>query len=235
MNAIRVQEGQKIDYTPSAAVDSGDIIDLGDILGVAERAIAASAVGALSVSGVFRLIKDGTTGPVFAVHDPVFWDTVNELAVRTGGSGCLYFGTCVEAAGTNQAWVDTELAPNNLPGHMANMLWEDVTLAGGSKTLDIQDCGKVMNVTVGHASNVVTLPAIAAGFSFIVRCGLTGQRVAVSPNASDKLMGADLGGTDNKDQILAAATSRQGDYIFVDYGSTDGYLIRARRGVWVSE
>jgi predicted RecA/RadA family phage recombinase len=234
MDAIRVQEGKKIDYTPAAAVDAGAIVDLGDLLGVAERAIAASALGALSIEGVFDVIKDGTAGPVFVVGDAVFWDTVNGLAVRTGGAGCLYFGTCAEDAATGVALVRTKLAPQNLPAFMADMLWEDVTLAGGSKTLDIQDCGKVMNVNVGHASNVVTLPAIAAGLSFLVRCGATGQRVAVSPNVNDMLMGADLAGVNDKDQILAAATSRIGDYIAVDYGSADGYLIRARRGVWVS-
>lgn len=234
MNAIRVQEGRSIDYTPAAAVATGAIVDLGDLFGVAERAIAASALGALAIEGIFDVIKDGTTGPVFAIGDNVFLNTVNSLAVRTGGSGCVYFGTCTEAAGTNQAWVRTKLDPKNLPGDMANMLWEDVTLAGGSKTLDIQDCGKVMNVNVGHATNVVTLPAIAAGLRFVVRCGLTGQRVAVSPNAADKLMGADVAGADDTDYILAAATSRQGDYMILDYGSADGYIMRAKRGVWAS-
>jgi len=232
MNAIRVQEGQSIDYTPAAAVDACAIVDLGELLGVAARAIAASALGALDVEGVFDVLKDGTTGPVFEIGDAVFWDAVNSLAVRTGGSGCLYFGSCVEAAGTNQAWVRAKLMPHNLPGCMAAMLWEDVTLAGGSKTLAIGDVGKVMNVTVGHAANVVTLPAIAAGLSFAIRCGTTGQRVAVSPQAADKLMGANLAGTDDHDQILAAATSRKGDYIVLSYGSADGYLIRAARGVW---
>ena len=232
MNAIRVQEGKKIDYTPAAAVVSGAIVDLGDILGVAVRSIAASAVGALEIEGVFDLIKDGTSGPIFAIGDAVFWDTVNALAVRTGGSGCLYFGTCVEAAATGVATVRTLLAPQNLSAGMADMLWEDTDISGGSKTVDIQDCGKVMNVTVGSASNVVTLPAIAAGLGFVIRCGTTGQRVAISPNGSDKVMGADLGGTDDHDQILAAATSRKGDYIRVDYGSADGWLIRACRGVW---
>lgn len=234
MNAIRVREGTKINYTPSTAVTAGDIVDLGELLGVAEDSIAASAVGALAIEGEFKVIKDGTTGPTFEIGDAVFWDTVNSVAVRTGGSGCLYFGTCTVAAGTNQAWVDASLQPANLPGLLADMLWEDVTLAGGSKTLDIQDCGKVMNVTVGHATNVVTLPAVAAGLGYVIRCGATGQRVAISPNAADKLMGADVAGVDNTDYILAAATSRKGDYMALDYGSADGWIMRAHRGVWAS-
>ena len=235
MYAIRTAEGRKINYTPSAAVSAGAIVDLGELLGVAVRDIGASELGELEISGFFDLLKDGSSGPVFAVGDAVFWDTVNLLAVRTGGAGCLYFGTCTKAAATGEATVEAALSPANLSSFMADMLWEDVTLAGGSKTLDIQDCGKVMNVTTGHVSNVVTLPAVAAGLRWLVRCGTTGERVAVSPNASDKIMGPDLAGSDNKDQILAAATSRKGDYIALDYGSADGWLIRGRRGVWAAE
>jgi predicted RecA/RadA family phage recombinase len=235
MDAIRRTDGTKINYTPAGAIAAGEVVDLGDILGVAERAIAAAAVGALSLEGEFSILKSGSTGPVFAVGDAVFWDTVNSLAVRTGGAGCLYVGTCTAAATTSETTVRTLLAPQSLPGLLADMLWEDVDISGGSKTLDIEDVGKVLNVTVGHASNVITLPAVAAGLGFCVRCGTAGQRVAISPNASDKIMGADLAGTDNKDQILAAATSRKGDYIAFDYLSADGWGIRARRGVWAAE
>lgn len=234
MNAIRVREGRKINYTPSAAVSPGDIVDLGELLGVAESAIAASAVGALAIRGEFKLIKDGTTGPVFEIGDAVFWDTVNEVAVRTGGSGCLYFGTCTEAAGTNQAWVKASLQPNNLPDLLAGMLWEDVDISAADKTLDIEDCGKVLNVTVGDTTNVIILPSVAAGLGFVIRCGTTGERVAISPDSLDKIMGADLGGTDDTDYILAAATSRKGDFIVLDFGSADGWIIRAMRGVWAS-
>jgi hypothetical protein len=65
-----------------------------------------------------------------------------------------------------------------------------------------QDVGNVMNVTVGHATNVVTLPATAAGLQFVIRCGTSGERIAVSPEAADKIMGADLGGVDDKDRMI---------------------------------
>lgn len=236
MEAKMVQEGRKINYTPAADVAAGAIVELGGLVGVAERPIAANAIGALNLEGVFDVLKDGTAGPVFAIGDHVFWDSVNSLAVRTGGSGCWYLGTCVDlAAGTNDATVRTRLAPHHLPAALQDKLWEDVTLASASKTLDIQDVGKVMNVTVGHATNVVVLPAIAAGLAFVVRCGTTGQRVAISPQADDKIMGADLAGANDKDRILAAATSRKGDYCALEYGSADGYLVRAERGVWAAE
>jgi predicted RecA/RadA family phage recombinase len=239
MNAIRLSEGRKIDYTPAAVVASGAIVDVGELLGVAGRAIAASALGALALGeGIFTLIKNGSAGPVFEIGDAVFWNTVTGLATRTGGSGHLYFGTCVEAAGTNQAWVNTLLAPDNLPGEMADMLWEDVSVAGGSKTLDIQDCGKVMNVTVGHAVNGVLFPPCVAGFEFTIRCGTTGQRVFLDPDASgtaDAFAGPDITGTEGKGRILAAADARKGDYVRVAFGKADFWMILAQRGIWTEE
>ena len=56
--AIFVQEGRAIDYTPSgAAVSSGDILRLGGINGVATRDIADGALGALVIDGVFDVTK----------------------------------------------------------------------------------------------------------------------------------------------------------------------------------
>lgn len=239
MNAIRLSEGEKIDHTPAAAVGSGAIVGVGELLGMAEQPIAASALGALALGGgVFRLIKSGVSTIAFEIGDAVFWNSTTGLATRIGGSGCRYFGTCVEAAGATQAWVNVLFDPHNLPGEMADMLWEDVDVSGGSKTLDIQDCGKVMNVTVGHAANGIILPACVAGFEFVVRCGTTGQRVFLDPDASgtaDLFCGPDFAGTIGKGRILAAATSRKGDYVHVAFGAADSWVILAQRGIWTEE
>jgi predicted RecA/RadA family phage recombinase len=231
--ALFIQDGQYEDYTPSAAVDAGDVVVMGDSrLGVATSAIAADALGALLTSGVVDLLKSGSTGPVFRVGEDVTWDVANELAIRGTVSCGVYAGKCIKAAGTSDTRVRVQL---NAPSRFADMEWEDVTLAGGSKTLDMYDVGKVINVTTGHASYVVTLPAVAAGLEFVVRVGVSGQRVAVSPNASDKIMGPDTPGYDNKDRICAAANSLAGDFIHLRYGSADGWLIVAERGIWTRE
>jgi len=233
--ATFVQQGASIDYTPSVAVSAGDIVDLGDLVGIAKVDIAANVLGALAIDGVFDVVKSGSTGPVFAKGDPVFFDYVNNVAVKTGFDGCLLLGPAAEAAGTSDTLVRVELRPHGLPSALQGKLWEDVSLAGGAKVLDIQDVGKVMNVTTGHASNGVTLPATAAGLAFTVRNGTAGQRIAIDPAAADKIMGPDIAGVDNKDRILAAATSHKGDYVELEYGGADGYLIRAQRGVWSNE
>jgi len=237
VNAIFVREGQTINYTPATAVLAGAIVLLGDLIGVAKMPIAAGAVGALCLSGQFKVIKDGTTGPVFAVGDAVHWDSVNGLAVRGGlaGSGIVYLGMCVAAAGTDEALVEVELAPAQMPAAFQGKSWEDVSISGGSKTLDAEDVGKVINITAGHASNVVTLPATAIGLNFIIRAGVSAGRIAVSPQAADKIMGADLAGTDNKDRILTGATGLMGDYVSLRAEGTNGYYIDAERGIWTNE
>ena len=234
-NAIAVQEGVVLDYTPAAAVDAGAVVNLGNLIGITSAPIAASVVGALCIDGVFSFLKSGSSGPVFAIGDEVFWDYVNNLAKRTGGSGMWHLGTCTAAAGASDTRVSVRLRPHGLPAAMVGKVFEDVTLAGGSKTLDIEDNGKVMNITVGSATNVVTLPATAIGNEFIVRNGTAGERVALSPASVDKIFGADLAGVDNKDRILAAATSKVGDYCILVAEGVNGYCVRGERGVWTAE
>lgn len=233
--ATLVRDGKTINYTPSAAVSEGDIVIVGPYIGVATRPIAASAQGALMLEGEFRIDKDGTTGPVFAVGDLVDWDPVNELAVHPGdyAAGTYPLGVCVAAAGTDQAYVDVRLQQVQY-GAIKGREVEASSIVSGSKTLDIQDVGKVLSIT-GDDTNVVTLPATAAGLHFIVAAAVDGSRVAISPASADKIMGPDLAGTDNKDLILAAATARKGDFVELAYGGADGWLIRSYRGLWSVE
>ena len=95
-----VQEGLALDYTPATALLAGAIVVLGEIIGITKLPIAASALGALAVEGVFDIEKSGSSGPVFSEGDIVLYDTVNETAVREGGSGIIVLGTCVKGCGS---------------------------------------------------------------------------------------------------------------------------------------
>lgn len=231
--ATFVHDGNAIDYTPSADVDAGAVVVLGDLVAVAKLDIPRNTLGALAVSGVFDVPKPANTA--IGAGKVVYWDADNEQATETPGSFPL-MGVTVAAALDAAATVRVRLAgPRAKDAILTDRVLEGVTLAGGSKTLDAQDVGKVMNVTVGHATNVVTLPSTAAGLEFVVRCGADGQRVAVDPAAADKIMGADLAGTDNKDYILAAATSKAGDFVHLKADGANGWFIVAKRGTWAAE
>lgn len=51
-------EGDKIDFTPTTGVAAGEMVVLGSLVTMADRAIAANELGAVLVRGV-------VTGPVF--------------------------------------------------------------------------------------------------------------------------------------------------------------------------
>lgn len=233
VKAIMVQEGQAINYTPAVALNAGEVVQLGGFIGITTEAIAAAAIGALAIVGVFAFAKSGSAGPAFEPGDSVHFTVATGLASRAGGSGTIMVGICTQSASASDTTVHAKLLPHGLPAWMQGKVWEDVTLAGGSKLLDVEDVGKVMNVTVGHATNVVTLPATGAQFrNFVTRCGATGQRIAVSPNAVDKIFGPDIPGVDDTDMILAAATSQAGDYLAIGAAGTDGYAIDGRQGTF---
>ena len=83
MEAVFVQEGRSIDYTPDgAAVSAGQILRLGGINGIANRNIPDGEQGALAIEGVFEVTKAAGGGVTFAMGDTVGWDDVNKTAVE---------------------------------------------------------------------------------------------------------------------------------------------------------
>lgn len=96
---------QTIDYTPVADVSAGDVIIDGDLTLIAHNDIAAGELGALAIDGgVYEAVKDGTSGPVFALGDWLYWDDSNNEAVASATSNAI-LGPAVEAAGTSDAAV----------------------------------------------------------------------------------------------------------------------------------
>jgi hypothetical protein len=101
--------------------------------------------------------------------------------------------------------------------------------------------------TIACATNgvVFTLPATVAGYRYkILNTGADGAAgITVSPNASDKIMGAFdngavkvvMSGTNNKDVVNTQATAKKGDYIVLVGDGTDGWYIEDATGVWTEE
>jgi predicted RecA/RadA family phage recombinase len=69
--ATLIQEGAKIDYTPELAVAAGDVVVLGDLVGVASLDIPAGHLGALQVEGVFEMPK---AAEAIEAGTKVYWD-----------------------------------------------------------------------------------------------------------------------------------------------------------------
>jgi len=110
-DAVFVQEGQQIDYTPGADVAAGEVVVQGDLVGVARTPIAAGQLASLAVAGVFDFAKQAGAGVAFSAGDKVYWDAANKVAVTTDGGGVNKLaGKAVRAAADNDTTVRVRLS-----------------------------------------------------------------------------------------------------------------------------
>lgn len=94
-----VHDGRSIDYTPSSAVTAGDVVVQGDLVGVAKLDIAADALGALAVDGVFDFPKATGGGSAIAAGAIVYWDVADSEAKTDDETGAnKLLGKTVAAA-----------------------------------------------------------------------------------------------------------------------------------------
>ena len=103
------QVGVNFDYTPSSAVTGGQPIQIGTMLSVAPRPIAANALGAVSVQRVFGLPKPTGAGTDYAQGSKVYW--YNAQAV-TGVTG-VQAGYVAKKPATTDATVSVLLWPGS--------------------------------------------------------------------------------------------------------------------------
>jgi predicted RecA/RadA family phage recombinase len=107
--ATFVNEGRAIDYTPSADVAVGAVVVQGELVGIAKQAIAANALGALALTGIFDIAKATGAGSAITVGANVYWDATNKVATTTSTSNKL-IGKVVKAAADGDATVRVRMA-----------------------------------------------------------------------------------------------------------------------------
>ena len=107
--AAFVQDGSSIDYTPSADVAAGDVVVQNDLVGIAKQPIAAGALGALAVVGVFEVPKATGAGTAIGAGAKVYWDAANSQATASA-TGNTYMGKAVAAAGDDDTTVRVRLS-----------------------------------------------------------------------------------------------------------------------------
>ena len=103
-----------------SAIACGDVVDIGEKIGVCTSpegipaAGAVGALGALAITGVFRMKKaTAVTAAVFGKDAQVWWDTVGLTAYNAPGSNRIYAGLADEAAPSTHNDVKTDI--NKLP------------------------------------------------------------------------------------------------------------------------
>ena len=97
-----IQDGDILDYTAGAAISAGDFVVIGTVGGVAINDIANGAVGAVAVSGVFRVTK--ATGAV-TQGALLYWNATNSNLTTTA-AGATLVGVAASAALSGDATVD---------------------------------------------------------------------------------------------------------------------------------
>ena len=108
--ATFVHDGNAIDYTPGSDVAAGDVVVQGELIGVARTPIAASALGALAVRGVFDFPKATGGSTAIAAGANVYWDVADTEAKEDSESGAnKLIGKTIAAAGDDDATVRVRL------------------------------------------------------------------------------------------------------------------------------
>ncbi|MFT5766742.1 MAG: putative RecA/RadA family phage recombinase [Halioglobus sp.] len=116
MSANYKQVGNTLQYSNAgSAISSGDVVVVGDLVGIAETAIdATTGVGTVNVEGVFEVACN--TADVIAAGQTLVWDaSASEFVdANTPASGDNTGGVVAfTAAGTGVVLVEVKLLPGS--------------------------------------------------------------------------------------------------------------------------
>lgn len=236
-------------------VIAADIIYEGAAVGVVDASGHARPLNAADRFGGFAVAKaDNSAGAAAAINVEVVKSGEIELSVS--GAVVTDFGQPVYASdddtftfnpadgafiGFVKRFVSSGVAVVEFNAGVIKDPWAHKTVREtltGVKTFDAQDTGKLFCVTDAGDADALTLPAIADGLGgiTILAVGAFGTTaVTVSPAAADMVLGPDITGADNKDLICTKATQRRGDFVTLDLGDADGYVVTEMRGTWARE
>lgn len=197
-----------------------------------EKADNSAGVAAAINCRIYRkgCVKLAVSGAVITdIDQPVYATDDNTFVFLPTGAQFVGFVRRFVSSGI----VEVEFDIDNFVDPYQGKVKE--TLAAATKTLDAQDTGKYIFVTV---DSVITLPATATALADVtlVCMGAYGTvQISADPNADDKIMGPDLAGVDNKDLINTKATAQRGDLITLTAGHADGYVVNRIKGTWAAE
>jgi predicted RecA/RadA family phage recombinase len=102
-----VAEGFSIDYIPLVALAAGDVVDLGNFIGIATTDTAIGAPGSLQVEGKYWMPK--ASAEVIALGTRVYWDVDTKLATATAAGAEATAGACIRDAAAGETRVLVKL------------------------------------------------------------------------------------------------------------------------------
>ena len=114
MSANKTGAGNSVQYSNTGtAISSGDVVIVGDLVGIAETDIAATTgVGTVAIEGVYTVACD--SADVIKVGQSLVWDASADKFVDTNtpATGDNTGGVvAMTAAGTGVVFLDVKLCP----------------------------------------------------------------------------------------------------------------------------
>jgi predicted RecA/RadA family phage recombinase len=163
-----VQDGDTLDYTPAAALTSGQVVVAGGLVGIIARDVAASEQGAIYTEGVFAFDKASAT--TFSLWQTVYWDDTNNLAVTSPTA--IRLGVATKAATNGQLVVNVLLQQ---PVASNRLLYSAVSASTA-----------ISNVATETAfDRAVTIPANTLTVGDVIR--VRAAVIATATNSTDTL------------------------------------------------
>lgn len=107
-----IGEGRSIPYTPSgSALSAGDVVDLGDFVGIAITDIADGQQGALAIEGEFYVDKKQSPAETWTLGEKLYWDAGTSCFTDTSAYSEAVAGVCSRAAGSSDTKGYIKLTP----------------------------------------------------------------------------------------------------------------------------
>jgi predicted RecA/RadA family phage recombinase len=110
-----VQDGDNLDYTPTADVAAGTVVVQANLIGITKKPIPANTLGTLAVKGVFDMPKATGGGSGIAAGTDVHWIASASQVTAAANDGATppvaypYLGKTVQAAADADATVRVRL------------------------------------------------------------------------------------------------------------------------------
>lgn len=166
-------DASKIDYTPSGAVTVGQVVVLGSKAYIAPDAIAASALGALSGAGLWKVPK--ITGAIVA-GNAIYWDSDADPVTGTAGSGAAslsglgntFMGPAVLAAASGDSYVQVSLGAS--PDRTAPILFKQSAATAETDAANAIAAADMINGIVVHTVSTGRTLTTPTGAAILAAC-----------------------------------------------------------------
>ena len=107
MSTNQILSGDQVPFTAAGTLSAGDVLVLGDLVGVVANDCVSGDLNYLQVEGCFARIPKLSTD-VVAVGADLWWDAGNSRMTLTASTH-KYAGKAIAAAGNGVATVDIKL------------------------------------------------------------------------------------------------------------------------------